>query len=145
MSAAFDILRDLFPDFAKARRERNRIRKRYRDNLNALDRDDIVFTISKRDYSPEYLGNRTEKKLSDADHLIKKHGSQSNPHSYQITSNKDEVEEAMEDVVKSITRWNYLNIFAEIVFIVFTVGCISLAVYLSIAGIGTAVSQIASL
>ncbi|KAA9398518.1 hypothetical protein Har1130_03695 [Haloarcula sp. CBA1130] len=145
MSAALDTLRDLFPDFGKARRERNRIRKRYRDNLNALDRDDAVFTISSRDYSPEYLGNRTEKKLSDADHLIQKHGSQSDPHSYQVTSNEDEVEEAMADVVTSITRRNYLNIFAEIVFIVFTVVCISLAILLAIAGIGTVVSQITGL
>lgn len=145
MSAILDTLRDLFPDFAKARRKRNKIRKRYRDNLNALDRDDLVWIISSRDYATEFLGNRTEKKLSDADHLIQKHGSKSDPHSYQVTSNEDEVEEAMEAVVKSINRMNYLNLFAEIVFIVFTVVCISLAVYLAIAGIGTVVSQLTGL
>lgn len=145
MSAALDTLRDLFPDFGKARRERNRIRKRYRDNLNALNRDDVVFTISSRDYSPEYLGNRTEEKLSDADHLIQKHGSQSDPYSYQVTSNEEEVKEAMEDVIKSITQRNYLNILAEIVFIVFTVVFISFAAFLAIVGIDTVVSQITGL
>ena len=145
MSAALDTLRDLLPDFAKARRERNRIRKRYRDNLNSLDRDDLVYTISSRDYNPEYLGNRAEKKSSHADHLIQKHGAQSNPDSYRVTSNEDEVEEAMEGVVKSINRMNYLSLFTEIVFIAFVVICISLAVYLAIAGIGTVISQLAGL
>lgn len=81
MSAALDTLRDLLSDFAKTRRERSRIPKRYRDNLNALDRNDMVFTFSSRDYSPGFLGNRTEKKLSHADHLIKEHGTQENPNS----------------------------------------------------------------
>lgn len=106
MRAALDTLRDLLPDVAKARRERNRIRKRYRDNLNALDRNDIVFTISSRDDSPEFLGNRTEKKLSHADHLIKKHGAQANPNTYRVTHNEAEVEEAVEDVVKLINHIN---------------------------------------
>lgn len=145
MSAALDTLRDLLPHFAKARRERNKIRKRYRDNLNSLDRDDLVYAISSRDYNPEYLGNRTERKSSHADHLVQKHGARSNPDSYRVTSNEDEVEEAMEDVVKSINRMNYLSLFTEIVFIVFVVICISLAVYLAIAGIGTVVSQLAGL
>jgi len=145
MSVALDTLRDLLPDFAKARRERNRIRKRYRDNLYSLDRDDLVFTISSRDYNPEHLGNRTEKKSSHADHLIKKHGAQSNPNSYRITSSKDEVEKAMESVVKSINRMNYLSLLTEFVFIVFVVLSISVAVYLAIAGIGTVVSQLAGL
>lgn len=145
MSAALDTLRDLFPDFAKARQERNTIRKRYRDNLNALDRDDLVYEISSRDYNPEYLGNITEKKSSHADHLIQKYGAQSDPHSYRVTSNEGEVEEAMEEVVKCINIRNYLSIFAEIAFIVFTVVCISLAVFLAIAGIGTVVSQITGL
>lgn len=145
MSAALDTLGDLLPDFAKARRERNKIRKRYRDNLNSLDRDDLVYTISSRDYNPEYLGNRTEKKSSHADHLIQKHGAQSNPNSYRVISNEDGVEIAMDDVVQSINRMNYLSLFAEIVFTVFIVICISLAVYLAIAGIGTVVSQLAGL
>jgi hypothetical protein len=137
MGTALDTLRDLLPDFAKARRERNKIRKRYRDSLNALNRDELVYTISSRDYSSEYLGNRAENKSSHADHLIQKHGSQSNPLSYRITSNKDEVEEAMEEVVTSINFLNYLSLITEIVFIVFVVLCISLAGYLAIAGLDT--------
>lgn len=141
MSAALDTLRDLLPDFAKARRERNKIRKRYRDNLNSLDRGEVVYTISSRDYNLEYLGNRAERKSSHADHLIQKHGSQSGPSSYRITGHEEDVEEAMEDIVASITWLNYFNLITELIFIVFVVLCISLAIYLAIAGLDTAISQ----
>lgn len=145
MSAALDTLRSLLPDFGKARRERNKIRKRYRDNLNSVDRDDLVYTISSRDYNPEYLGNRTEKKSTHADHLVQKHGAQSNPNSYRIIDNEEEVKDAMENVVKSITYLNCLSLVTEILFIMVVIFCVSLAVYLAIGGIETFVTQLASM
>lgn len=55
------------------------------------------------------------------------------------------VEEARKDVVKLINHINYLSLFVEVVFIIFTIVCISLAIFLGIAGIGTVASQISGL
>ena len=141
MSAALNTLRQVFPDFAKARRERNKIRKRYRDNLYSLDRDDVVYPVTSQDYKPEYLGNRTEKKLSYANHIMIKYGSGFPPRAYQIEKNEKEVRESMEEVISSINRYNYLSLITEVAFIVVVVLCISVAVYLAIAGIDAIMSQ----
>jgi hypothetical protein len=77
--------------------------------------------------------------------ILSKHGTQANPNTYRVTRNEAEVEETMEDVVKLIDHINYLSLLVEVVFIIFTVVCISLAVFLAIAGTGTVISQISGL
>lgn len=135
MSAALDAIKGLFPDFGTARKERNRIRNRYRKNLTALERGEELFIISEQDYSPEYLNNWTEKHQVRADHLIQKHGSQSGPHFFRVNkSGVDEVRKALLKTIRRIRLQNYLSLFMEILLIILVLAVIGGAIYLGIAG-----------
>lgn len=147
MKSLFDTIRSLLPDFSKARRERRKIRQRYRKNLTAFKRDNgLIYVITTTDYSPEYLPNRIEKNQIRTDHLIQKKGSRATNAAYRISQDeRSAVEEELENTIKQITIYNYISIVTEIAFIFLVVSALSFAVYLGIAGIGTAISDISTL
>lgn len=140
----FDTLGRLFPDFDKARVERRKIRQRYRKNLAALDRHNgEIYIITTKNYSPEYLPNWVEKQQIKTDHLIQEHGSARNNEIYRYTrEDGSEIVSAMKSTIRRITIQNWVSLLVEIVFILFVILCLSLALLLGIVGIETAASEV---
>lgn len=124
MSSIIQFLKKVYPDFAQARKFRRNIRKQYRKNLKALDRGDDVSLVMVGEDREDYLTQRAEKAAVNADHLIKKSGSRSDPYLYRITSGEDEVRDAFEDTIRKINRRNWMSygvefLFVEFVFLIF--------------------------
>lgn len=147
MSSVVEILRSLFPNFEKARLERRRIRQRYRKNFAALDRSNSqLYIITTSEFSPEHLPNWIEKRQIKADHLIQKHGAAVNNEIYRFYDDDySKVKSEMEYTVRGITAQNWLSILLEMVFIIFVVMSLSMAVYIGIAGLDTIASEISNL
>jgi len=127
-----------FPNFHKARGERNKIRIRYRENLKALDRDDELYIVSDLDYQPEYLHNFAEKHQVETNHLIKENGSPMSTTAYKITKNKSEIETSLEKSIRAIRLQNYISYLGEIFLMIMVLLTIGLAIYwgLSVSGSG---------
>lgn len=135
MSSIVNFLRKVYPDFAQARKSRREIRQQYRKNLKALDREDDVSLVMTTDNETGYLTRRAEKAAVDVDHLIKKHGSRSDPYFYRITSNDEIVEESFNEAIKKIDRRNILSYIVEIFFVVFVILIFSFSISIGAYGV----------
>lgn len=135
MSSIVDFLKKVYPDFAKARKSRREIRQKYRENLKALERDDTVTLVMTSNDKTGYLTKRSEKAATEADHLSKKYGSESDPFRYKITQDKDEVRNAFENVIEEIDRRNKLSYGVEILFVAFVILAFTLSISIGAYGV----------
>lgn len=135
MSSIVNFLRKVYPDFAEARKARRDIRQQYRKNWKALERNDDVSLILETNNNTEYLTRRAEEAAVEADHLIKKYGSQSDLYQYRLTSNEKEVKEKFKKTITKIDRRNWLSYFMEFVFIAFVTLSFAASVLIGVSGV----------
>lgn len=144
MSSIIEFLKKVYPDFAQARKFRRDIRKQYRQNLKALDRGDDVSLVMVGEDREDYLTRRAEKAAVNADHLVKKSGSQSDPFVYRITSDEDEVRDAFKDTIKKINRRNWLSYGVEFLFVGFVLLVFAFSISIGAFGIENIVDWLMS-
>lgn len=144
MKFLLEIIQSTLPDFRTARRERVKIRRLYRKNKTALDRDSgEVCVITTTNYSPEYLPNWIEKHQIQTDHLIQEYGSAVSNREFRIPQERrEEIKNYLSKTVNMISLYNYVSLGIEIVFIIFIIFCICISIYAGIAGIGSIISTI---
>jgi len=143
MSQVVAFLKKIYPNFSEARQSRRKIRQQYRKNQKALDRDDDVELVMTTNDNTGYLTSRSEETAIEADHLIQKHGSESDPLSYRVTDDKNAVKTAFSSVITEISRRNWLSYAIEILFIVFVILCFSLSIILGAYSIESLITGIA--
>ena len=134
-----DIFTKVIPNFSKARQERNKIRDQYRFCLKSIERGDDFVIPSSKDYEIEYLGNKSEKKRAEVMNLIKKHGGEDR-YSYHVQSNEEEIKEELEKLIDSITNRNRISIIVQIVFTIFLILMLSIAIAIGLLGIDSIVA-----
>lgn len=147
MSNILDSLHSISPDFAEARRERKKIRQRYRKNISSLQggASGEVYTISSSNCSPEYLSNWAEKKHIRADQFIKQNGELMSMGHYRISAeDSSEAIRLMNGAVRLITVRNWLSLLVEVVFIILVLTSLIVAVYFAFSGLGTVTSELSS-
>ncbi|NHX41406.1 MULTISPECIES: hypothetical protein [Haloarcula] len=143
MSQIVGFFKKIYPNFSEARKSRRKIRQQYRKNQKALDRDDDVELVMTKNDNTGYLTSRSEETAIEADHLVQKYGSESDPFSYRVMDNKRAVKKAFSSVITEISRRNLLSYATEILFIVFVVLTFSLSIILGAYSMENLISSIA--
>lgn len=146
MSLIPDTLGILYPDFAKARRERRKIRRQCLNNLAEIGRSNELYRIDFDGDNLEFLNRKAEQYAVEADSLLKSEGSPVGAGVYKINYREHStIEEELENCVIEINKQNYLSLGAQIVLIIFVVGAVSLALFLGIIGIGSLATELGNL